>query len=208
MYLYITQICNPHRIAQQKDCLVYSFGSNGKAEFEKAVKEEIGDHCEIHTFDPTKSNKKYGDFATAVQPWSTFHHWGLGNRVGKLATDNSVKFKTLAETMEALGHTGRRIDIFKIDCEWCEWFYWQEWLGLDIGQLLVETHNAPMPQARDLFFNLHDAGFVIFSKEANYENGAGGVEYAFVKVAPEFFINNTQYFRQKGLKGAGPGYGG
>jgi hypothetical protein len=24
-------------------------GSNGKAEFEKAVKEEIGDHCEIHS---------------------------------------------------------------------------------------------------------------------------------------------------------------
>ena len=69
--------------------------------------------------------------------------------MGKLATDNSVKFKTLAETMEALGHTGRRIDVFKIDCEWCEWFYWQEWLSLDIGQLLVETHNAPMPQARD-----------------------------------------------------------
>lgn len=42
-------VCNPHRIAQQEDCLVYSVGSNGKAEFEKAVKEEIGEHCEVHS---------------------------------------------------------------------------------------------------------------------------------------------------------------
>jgi hypothetical protein len=44
-----TQVCNPHRISQQKDCLVYSVGSNGKAEFEKAVMEEIGNHCEVHS---------------------------------------------------------------------------------------------------------------------------------------------------------------
>ena len=29
--------------------MIYSVGSNGKAEFEKAVKEEIGDHCEVHS---------------------------------------------------------------------------------------------------------------------------------------------------------------
>ena len=42
-------VCDPHRIKKQKDCLVYSVGSNGKVEFEKAVKEEIGEHCEIHS---------------------------------------------------------------------------------------------------------------------------------------------------------------
>jgi len=36
---------------------------------------------------------------------------------------------------------------------------------------------------------------VIFSKEANYENAAGGVEYAFVKLSTDFFINNTMYNR-------------
>ena len=44
-----SQVCNPHRIARQKECLVYSVGSNGKVEFEKAVREEIGSHCEIHS---------------------------------------------------------------------------------------------------------------------------------------------------------------
>ena len=49
---------------------------------------------------------------------------------------------------------------------------------------------------QDFFFNLHDKGFVIFSKEANYENGAGGVEYAFVKLSTDFFVNDTMYYKQ------------
>lgn len=92
-----------------------------------------------------------------------------------------------------LGHTGRTIDIFKIDCEWCEWFTYKQWLKQDIRQILVETHNAPMPQAQDFFYELHDAGFVIFSKEANYQNGAGGVEFGFLKLSSNFFINESQY---------------
>ena len=48
-YCVTIQVCNPHRLAQKKDCLIYSVGSNGKAEFEKAVIEEIGNNCEIHS---------------------------------------------------------------------------------------------------------------------------------------------------------------
>jgi len=51
-----------------------------------------------------------------------------------------------------------------------EWYTFSDWLKVDMRQILVETHNGPMPNGRDFFFNLHDAGFVIFSKEANYEN--------------------------------------
>lgn len=37
--------------------------------------------------------------------------------------------------------------------------------------------NAPIPNVRDFFYQLHDAGYVIiFSKEANYQSGSGGVE--------------------------------
>lgn len=32
---------------------------------------------------------------------------------------------------------------------------------------------------------------VIFSKDANFENQAGGVECAFVKLSTDFFVNNT-----------------
>ena len=57
-----------------------------------------------------------------------------------------------------------------------EWYTFSDWLKVDMRQILVETHNGPMPNGRDFFFNLHDAGFVIFSKEANYEN-AGKLFY-------------------------------
>ena len=61
----------------------------------------------------------------------------------------------------------------------------------------METHNAPMPNARDFFFGLHDNGFLIFSKEANYENGAGGVEFGFIKLSEDFFINDSMYSKIK-----------
>ncbi|KAK1739919.1 methyltransferase [Skeletonema marinoi] len=194
-------VCDPHRLAKKKDCLVYSIGSNGKNEFEKAVKEEIGEHCEIHTFDLESYNRRNGHFKDALKGYSEFHNYGLGTE-GEASRKPDV-FKTLKQTMEELGHAGRTIDIFKIDCEWCEWFVWQDWLApdIDMRQILVETHNAPMPNARDFFFGLHDAGFVVFSKEANYENGAGGVEYGFVKLSTDFFIEDSMYYKAKELPG-------
>ena len=42
-------VCDPHRITEQKDCLVYSVGSNNDFSFEMAVLKDIGPHCEIHT---------------------------------------------------------------------------------------------------------------------------------------------------------------
>ena len=42
-------ICDPHRIRDQEDCLVYSVGSNDDFSFEQSVLNEIGHHCEIHT---------------------------------------------------------------------------------------------------------------------------------------------------------------
>ena len=192
-------VCQPHRLAQKKDCLVYSVGSNGKNEFEKAVKEELGEHCEIHTFDMESYNRRNGHFKDALDGYAEFHNWGLGTEAQ--AKKNPDTFKTLKQTMEELGHAGRTIDIFKIDCEWCEWFVWQDWLTVDMRQILVETHNAPMPNARDFFFGLHDAGFVVFSKEANYENAAGGIEYAFIKLSTDFFIDDSMYYKAKELPG-------
>ena len=157
--------------------------------FEKAVKDEIGDHCEIHTFDLIGQNKRNGNFAKALEGFATFHHWGLAPD-GK---DPNPRFKSLQQTMKELGHEGRSIDLFKIDCEWCEWITVSDWLTVDMRQILVEVHNAPMPHARDFFYELHDAGFVIFSKEANYQAGAGAAEYAFLKLHPDFFVNNTRY---------------
>lgn len=66
-------------------------------------------------------------------------------------------------------------------------------MPFELKQILVETHNAPMPYARDFFFELHDAGYAIFSKEGNFQNACGGVEFAFLKLSPEFFIDGSLY---------------
>lgn len=191
-------VCDPHRIAQQKECLVYSVGSNGNTMFEEGIKREIGEHCEIHTFDLVTSNPRNGDFQQKLQRvGATFHPWGLGTsqQATRYATTGTgPPLYTLAQIMDKLNHTHRMVDIFKIDCEWCEWHTYEDWIQVgNLRQVLVETHNAPMPTARDFFYALHDAGYVIFSKEANFQNGGGGVEYAFLKLHTDFFINNTMY---------------
>jgi hypothetical protein len=104
-------VCDPHRLKKKKDCMTHSVGSNGKAEFEKAVKEEIGDHCEVRTFDIADYDRRNGNFSEALKGYSTFYHWGIGTEEESLSSD---RFKTLKETMKELGHTDRTIDIFKI----------------------------------------------------------------------------------------------
>ena len=184
-------VCDPHRLLRRQNCLIYSIGSNGKAEFEQGIRDVVGDHFEIHTFDPIGYNKRNGNFSMALEGLAAFHQYGYGTEED--ATRHG--YKTLAQIMDDLGHTGRTIDIFKIDCEWCEWHTYPQWLGgVDIRQILVETHNAPMPEAKKFFYELHDAGYVIFSKEANYQNAAGAVEYGFVKLLPDFFrFNDSTY---------------
>jgi hypothetical protein len=89
-----------------------------------------------------------------------------------------------------------------VDCEWCEWTTFRQWLTVDLTQLLVETHNAPLPNAKHFFYELHDAGYVIYSKEANYQNGGGGVEFAFLKLSTDFFVNGSTYAQLESKKGS------
>ena len=77
--------------------------------------------------------------------------------------------------------------------EWCEWYTFEDWLKQDIRQILVETHNVPYPMAPNFFTSLHDAGYVIFSKEVNYIMGGRAVEYAFLKLSTDFFIHDSMY---------------
>lgn len=184
-------VCDPHRLRNKPDCLVYSVGSAGKVEFERGVKEGIGPHCEIHTFDFTSYNRRNGHFEEGLKGLATFHHWGLGTEND--ARKNPSRFKTLNQTIQELGHENRTIDLFKIDCEGCEWSTFEQWIKQDIRQILVETHHAPFPTAKDFFYGLHDAGYVIFNKEANLIMQGTLVEYGFLKLSTDFFLNGTTY---------------
>ena len=101
--------------SRQKDCLVYSVGSNNnKIDFERSVQQFMG--CEIHTFDPTLTKPFTGD------EYATFHPWGIGKN-GKAGSFRNKQWtaKGLHATMKELGHLIRTIAVLKIDCEQCEY---------------------------------------------------------------------------------------
>ena len=161
----------------------------------------------VHTFDLRERNDKNIVFAKVLMKHgAAFHHWGIGTP--EEAAENA-RMKTLQQTIVELRHSGRTIDLFKIDCESCEWYQYQTWFdamrseNVAIRQILVETHHVHgiEKQARDFFMSLHDAGYVVFSKEANYESQASCVEYAFLKLSTDFFSNDTMYYpRYSGVK--------
>jgi hypothetical protein len=173
-------ICDPERIRQRKNfgeerCLVYSVGSNGDFSFEESVLSEISKDCEVHTFDPMEAGK-----------WKTPSHV----QYHSVALGMKQPAKPLAELVKELGHTGRRIDLFKIDCEGCEWETYKSWFGsgVDIRQILVELHWRASPEKAHAFFNfLFEQGYVIFNKEPNTLGCRGDcIEYSFLKMAPSF----------------------
>ncbi len=191
-------ICDPHRISHQENCLVYSVGSNNDFSFEKSVLEEIGQHCEIHTFD-------FGDYSAGAAkvghrmhngeklPAVNYHQVGMG-------VDNPPKFKSLKTIVNELGHNNRTVDIFKIDCEGCEWTTAKYWFEADITlrQIQVELHRANVVSTPQFFDMMYENNYVITHKESNIEfTGPQNVaiEYAFLKLAPEFFAG---YDRLKG----------
>eukprot|EP00980_Cylindrotheca_fusiformis_P009486 scaffold2072_cov98-Cylindrotheca_fusiformis.AAC.5 len=192
-------VCDPHRLVDpQKDCLVYSVGSRGQFEFEESIQSEIGMHCEIHTFDPEMLGKPYGQLAP---PGVKYHNWGFRSEGDPTSQRNQARFdenirrnrgtfKTMKETVQELGHDGRVIDIFKIDCEGCEWTTFDGWFnsGATLRQILVEVHKTPSDIVHNFFLGLQEHNYVTFHKEPNIQWADGRcVEYAFLKLEDSYF---------------------
>jgi len=187
-------VCDVHRITQKaSDCLIYSVGSNGDFNFEISVFEEIHPECEVHTFDPEIRGGNFGEKAPVNVH---YHAWGFGDEATAASLNahgRKGKYKTIKQTIEELGHVGKVIDLFKIDCEGCEWSTYKEWFEADVTlrQILVETHRIPK-EADDFFENvLRKEGYVLFHKEPNVKYSRGGglcVEWAFLKMDTTFFV--------------------
>mmetsp|Transcript_2170 Transcript_2170/g.3655 ORF Transcript_2170/g.3655 Transcript_2170/m.3655 type:complete len:346 (-) Transcript_2170:210-1247(-) len=196
-------ICDPHRIAEQEECLVYSVGSNNDFSFEEAVLREIGPHCEIHTFD-------FGNYAAGAEKVGTRLHEGVNktavvyHQVG-VGLDEPPKFKSLKTIVEELGHVNRTVDIFKIDCEGCEWETSPHWFEAPVflRQVQVELHKSDV-QATPKFFDLmYEHDYVITHKEPNIAYSGPknlAIEYAFLKLDPAF---NHGFERPKGAASQG-----
>lgn len=176
-------MCNPHCTLAEPDCLVYSFGSNGKIQFERGVK-AINPDCEVHVFDPTDPPSK----SSVVSAVGTFHQWGLGDVEKKFSLG---KVMPLASIMELLGHTGRRLTVLKVDVEGAEWNSFKNHIWelcrsgqLSIGQIQIELHmkGSDRSNPKSFFDGADSCGFMIFHKERNGWGCAGFrcLEYALI----------------------------
>lgn len=191
-------VCDPHRIASDSGnaadgCLVYSVGSNGVFGFEEAVLKDISSNCEIHTFDPELQG---ADFSSIAPDGVHYHAWGIedkGNAKSKTMPLEPGAFKTLQQTVQELGHAGRTVDIFKIDCEGCEWMTFDDWFDADVmlRQILVEVHGVNKHGNMDNFFQkMQEEGYVTFHKEPNIKYSYSNffaVEYAMLKLDASFY---------------------
>jgi hypothetical protein len=70
---------------------------------------------------------------------------GKQARFDQSVNQNRGAFKTMKDTITEVGHSGRVIDIFKIDCEGCEWTTFDGWFdaGATLRQIQVEVHQSP-----------------------------------------------------------------
>jgi Methyltransferase domain len=192
--------CDPHRLLKQPNCLVYSIGSKGLYLFEDGLVGALGKHCEIHVFDP---DPRYGRKGDPEKKNIHYHPWGLKGESDEDPGITSEEFKglifySLPQIMDKLGHTGRRLDVFKIDCEGCEASSSVDWLAesMDIRQILIETHFALSRTNVTAFFERFlDQGFVPFSKEANTHPGAKPpgqlFEWGFLRLERDFLGRKT-----------------
>jgi hypothetical protein len=171
------------RIASK--CLVYSIGSNGVFDFEVEVKHELG--CEVHTFDPTGDTTSFAK--RAEERGINFHPIGLAGCDGNIKINNELcPVLSLSSVMKTLGHEGRHIDIFKIDCEGCEYESFKSIFAdirrkkYSIGQIQVELHGTDFDQHQVFFTDADSANFLIFHKERNHGGGLGykAVEYSLI----------------------------
>jgi Methyltransferase domain len=199
--------------AADEPCLIYSIGCNGQYDFEDALCARSDRTCEIHIFDP----------ANYVRPGDVenknihFHQWGLiSSNLVQSRQKNGLKypdergntFKSFQQTMQELGHVGRKIDILKIDCESCEYETQVDWIDIDIRQILIEVHAAPTSiypetypgvkyNVTDFFNAFHQNYYAMFYKEPN-PLYAKAVEFSFIKMNPSFWGDNSAMFRYSG----------
>lgn len=185
-------LCDVYRLRQSQSCLIYSLGSNGDFSFENETKRLLP-HCDIHTFDMRLFN------CTEI---CTFHQMMVGGGVNDS--------KSLSTIMSELNHTGRSLDILKVDVEGSEYEFFENFFnnsdGLSerIRQILVEVHLNPFvrtvnnvtvfeyERAHDLFRLFHDNHFVIFHKEVNLYNPYMAFEFSFIRLNRQFFEANNR----------------
>jgi hypothetical protein len=190
--------CDPYRLLQRKNCLIYSIGSAGQYQWEQGLVQRLGSHCEIHVFDP-------GNYSRNNMPANIhYHQWGLKSSYDENYNPSlyngidPIEMLTFQQNLQRLGHEDRIIDIFKLDCEKCEWSSYKDWIGGNIRQLIIEVHGLPSPKGpnewhhaaqnvSDFFDEFEKHGFAMYFKEPNVYTRSACVEFGYIKLVPAFW---------------------
>lgn len=164
------EICVDNLYKPKGTCLVYSFGSGFKFDFEEAIIHQF--RCEVHTFDPSKPLGGH-----RIPDGVTFHLTGLSNRTH--INKNNWKMSSLSDIRKSLNQENRTIDILKIDIEGGEWValpqIFSSGVLKDVKQVSIEVHFYtgtgwnPDQQLKTLR-TFYDAGFRIFMHEHVFSN--------------------------------------
>jgi len=196
-------ICNPSgiqsaskaRVANgQNGCLVYtSYNKVVDLHFEKALLDLTGT-CEIHVF-----NKfgLVGDHASSTDGIH-LHAWKLesSTRTNTQKGPRNADVKSLQETVQLLGHEGKSVDLFLLNCAACELDTVEDWFdkkesvdagrGVNFLQIMVMVHSARYNVMEHFFDSILQQDYVTYYK--------GGKEkypmrwYGFLKLTPDYFI--------------------
>ncbi len=182
-------------LRHKKDCVVFSLGSNGNYDFERAVLAST--ECNIYTFDCTYNGTSQGPRHEYIQKC-------IGT-ASKEASDTT--YTTLAHAVNAAGFTS--IDLLKIDIEGYEfdeiafWSIRDTWLPeqiaievhhsaaiymgrgsvMDFSNLLWPKHDLYLSDLALFFGHLGRLGYAIVSREDNTLYGTCCSEFLLVRVA-------------------------
>jgi mannosyltransferase OCH1-like enzyme len=202
--------CSSHRLLARNECLIYSFGSNGKFTWEDGLVDLLGStHCEIHVFDPADNARAGDDRLKNIH----YHKWELKSSYYKqfndeldrnARRDDEDTYKlTFQEILDKLGHQDRTIDILKMNFgeTLTEWTTYKDWFKADIRQILVSTQGTPFSTGMadpthllmlmsDFFSAFTGRHFAMYSKDAT----AHGFDFSFVKLHPDFWKSGGQDF--------------
>jgi hypothetical protein len=123
-----TWTCDPHRLLEREDCVVYSIGSDGTYVWEDALIDQLGNtHCEFNVID-SRSYARAGDPELKN---IHYHQWGIESTYDKVFNaelsrvgprEKIPKLLSFPETLKIFYEENRTIDILRIDCDKkCEW---------------------------------------------------------------------------------------
>lgn len=197
-------VCGPDSLRHDRDCLIYSIGSHYDFSFEEGV-HKYAPNCEIHTFDGTMNLTKDALPPGLEEKRIHFHNWNMDTTSG--ISERGWMTKIISETMSELGHMGKTIHVFQIDCGGCEYGVMPQVIEMvkngqiSIDQIQIQMHGTDAAKIQKFFRIMRSAGYAIFHKESNdwgCNNGNSCVEYAFIsmKLAKYMFWKNHCITRQ------------